>query len=60
VSVFLILKPSIINNLGYKSLYAVKLIALSIVVMLLSKYIDDKINYYKSAALANKNALNEQ
>ena len=59
VSVSFLLNTDIINKLGYKSLYAVKIIALFIVVMLLSKYLSDKIDYYKAAALSKKKDLSE-
>jgi hypothetical protein len=49
-----ILKPSIINKLGYKSLYAVEIIAWFIALMLLVKYIADKIDFYRSAALSKQ------
>jgi hypothetical protein len=59
VSLSLLLKTNFINKIGYKSLYAVKIIALFIVVMILSKYLSDKIDYYKSVALSKQKELSE-
>ncbi len=54
VAVGFILKPSVINKLGYKSLYAVQIISLFIALILLGKYLTDKIDFYKSGALSKQ------
>jgi len=54
VAVGFILKPSLINTLGYKSLYAVQIIALFIALIFLAKYLADKIDFYKSGALSKQ------
>jgi len=54
LAVGFILTPSVINKLGYKGLYAVQIIALSIALILFGKDLTNKIDFYKSGALSKQ------
>jgi hypothetical protein len=47
-----ILEPPIVNKFGYKSLHVVAILSLILAVILLSKYLTNKIDYYKSNTIA--------
>jgi hypothetical protein len=55
LAVGFVLTPSVINKLGYKGLYAVQIIALSIALILFGKDLTNKIDFYKSGALSKQN-----
>jgi hypothetical protein len=54
LAVGFVLTPSVINKLGYKGLYAVQIIALSIALILFGKDLTNKIDFYKSGALSKQ------